>query len=356
MASFHCSVKIGAKGSGGSHSEYLTRESRYSKEKSSRYEDFDSSGHGNMPSWAERNPKDFWNAADQYERANGSVYREIVVALPRELDPEQRRELVADFIAQEIGEGHAYQWAIHNPKGALDGGEQPHAHIMYNERIQDGIERDPAHYFKRANKKDPEKGGCVKASGGKSPAELKAELAITRERWANVQNKHLEKYGHVDRVTHLSLKGQGIKRQPERHLGARRVKRMATTEISALLERRVAEGRLERENKMVDLIDLSGDIAKAKNDKVQLEKVVIAGKNDILVMFEQYKKEEQRKAQELKIQKERIEIERLKAEQEKVFQANLERERAVEKSLREKPQELEMVYRPRNRTGPGMRR
>lgn len=56
------------------------------------------------------------------------------------------------------------------------------------------------------------------------------------------------------------------------------------------------------------------------------------------------------------IQKERIEIERLKAEQEKVFQANLERERAVEKSLREKPQELEMVYRPRNRTGPGMRR
>lgn len=270
MASFHCSAKIGAKGSGGSHSDYITREGKYSKEKAGRYEDLEATESGNMPEWAVDNPAYFWRAADEYERANGSAYRELVVALPRELTPDQRRELVEDFVKQELGERHAYQWAIHTPKASLEGGEQPHAHIMYSERIRDEHERDPADYFKRANKKNPEKGGCVKASGGKKPAELKAELVATRERWANVQNAHLERHGHPDRVTHLSLKDQGIDRQPERHIGAKGVQRMAGADISALLERRAAEGQLERANKAVGLIDLSGDITKAKADRDQL--------------------------------------------------------------------------------------
>lgn len=269
MASFHCSAKVGAKGSGASHSEYISREGKYSKDRARRYEDLDSTGHGNMPAWAEENPAYFWHAADEYERANGSVYRELVVALPRELTPEQRRELVADFIAQEIGDRHAYQWAIHNPKAALDGGEQPHAHIMYSERIRDGHDRDPDHYFKRANKKNPERGGCVKASGGKSPAELKAELLATRERWANVQNAHLERHGHTARVDHRSLKDQGIDREPERHIGAKGVQRMVQADIEALLERRAAEGEAERAAQAVGLIDLSGSIAQAKEDRAR---------------------------------------------------------------------------------------
>ncbi|MGK3681372.1 MobA/MobL family protein, partial [Escherichia coli] len=40
------------------------------------------------------NPSHFWQAADQFERANGSTYRELEIALPRELTPEQRLELV----------------------------------------------------------------------------------------------------------------------------------------------------------------------------------------------------------------------------------------------------------------------
>ncbi|MGK3681354.1 hypothetical protein ACSLOD_28105, partial [Escherichia coli] len=40
--------------------------------------------------WARDNPSHFWQAADQFERANGSTYRELEIALPRELTPEQR--------------------------------------------------------------------------------------------------------------------------------------------------------------------------------------------------------------------------------------------------------------------------
>ncbi|NYT79069.1 MobA/MobL family protein [Alcaligenaceae bacterium] len=267
MASYHCSAKIGAKGGAGPHSEYISREGKYSKEKGSRYEDLEAAGAGNMPAWAEENSLHFWRAADEYERANGSTYRELVVALPRELTPDQRCELVEDFIAQEIGDRHAFQWAIHTPRAALDGGEQPHAHVMYSERICDGLERDPAQYFKRANKKNPERGGCAKASGGKMPAELKAELLATRERWAAIQNAHLERHGHTTRVTHLSLKDQGIDREPERHLGPKAIKMLSPKSISALLERRAAEGEAERTQQAVGLIDLSGDIAKAKAEQ-----------------------------------------------------------------------------------------
>ncbi|MCL9358555.1 hypothetical protein MU767_23775, partial [Salmonella enterica subsp. enterica serovar Enteritidis] len=37
----------------------------------------------------------------------------------------------------------------HNPKASIDGGEQPHAHIMMSQRINDGMERSPEQYFRR---------------------------------------------------------------------------------------------------------------------------------------------------------------------------------------------------------------
>ncbi|MCP2770636.1 MobA/MobL family protein, partial [Salmonella enterica subsp. enterica serovar Typhimurium] len=86
-----------------------------------------------------KNPAELWKAADEFERKNGTAYREIEIALPRELTREQRIELVEDFVQKELGNRHAYQYAIHNPPGAIDGKEQPHAHIMFCERINDGI-------------------------------------------------------------------------------------------------------------------------------------------------------------------------------------------------------------------------
>ncbi|MFZ2172406.1 MAG: MobA/MobL family protein [Methylococcaceae bacterium] len=266
MASYHLTAKIGNKGKAAAHAAYIAREGKYSGR--DRYEDLEATGSGNMPEWSAHNAAHFWQAADEHERVNGSVYREIEVALPREFTPSQRLELVQEFIEQEIGDKHAYQFAIHTPKAALEKDDQPHAHIMYSERIRDGIERDPERYFKRYNAKNPEKGGAKKFSGGKHKNELKAELLSLRERWATLQNTHLEKYGHNDRVDHRSLKDQGIDREPEKHLGAIGVSRLNTHDISALLERRSAEGELERARREVSIIDLSGDLEKAKADRL----------------------------------------------------------------------------------------
>ena len=350
MASYHCSVKVGAKGSGGSHSEYISREGKYSKGNARRYEDLDSTGYGNMPAWAEHNPVHFWHAADAYERANGAVYREIEIALPRELSSEQNRALVADFIRQELGDRHAYQWAIHVPRAALDGGKQPHAHIMYSERMIDGIDRDPAQYFKRYNSKAPERGGCRKDSAG-----TEERLQATRERWAEVQNTYLERHGHAVRVDPRSLKAQGIDREPEKHLGPKQARSMSQADISVLLERRAAEGQLERANQAVSLIDLSSDIAQARAERAELTQAVDTSKTDIRALFAQYKQEEQAK-KEAERQK-ALEAERAKAREMERQKIEAERQHQLELQQRRKEQEQERLNRPgRGRDGPGMSR
>ena len=250
MASYHCSVKVGGKGQATGHAAYIAREGSYAERDG--YEDLEATGYGNLPSWAEHEPSVFWTAADRHERANGATYREIEIALPRELDPAQRQALVLDFIRQEIGERHAHQWAIHNPGAALAGGEQPHAHLMYSERTVDGIERGAEQYFKRYNGTHPELGGCRKDSAG-----TEERLLETRQRWAEVQNAHLQQYGHAARVDHRSLADQGIDRAPEQHLGGRRVRQLAPEQREALLERRAAEDELQHSQRALAPFDLS---------------------------------------------------------------------------------------------------
>lgn len=212
MAIGRLSVTTGAKGKASPHAQYIAREGKYAKP-SNHAERLENKGYGNMPKWAEHDPNYFWKMADEHERKNGSTYREHVIALPRELDESQRHELVKDWIKNEIGDKYAYQYAIHNPP-ALDGGEQPHCHLMFSERTRDGIERDPEQYFKRYNSKNPEKGGAKKANTGIKPAERKAELKAMRERWENTCNTHLDRAGHYERISMKSLKEQGIDREP----------------------------------------------------------------------------------------------------------------------------------------------
>lgn len=315
MATYHLTANIGQKGKAQPHAAYIAREGKYSG--SNRYEDLEATAYGNMPTWAEHNPAEFWQAADENERANGSSYRELEVALPRELTPPQRLELVKDFIAQELGENHAYQFAIHTPKAALEKGEQPHAHIMYSERIRDGIERDPEQYFKRYNAKHPDKGGAKKYRRGNGMAEVKAELSEQRERWANLQNHHLEKHGHNERVDHRSLKDQGAKHEPEKHLGGAGVR--DNTKKEKLLEMRAAK-------------------AGKTHVQIQAERIVREDK-----LEQEKRKQEQQKAQE------KLEIRRKAAERaEEIYDRTIrelelkrQRERAEEQErLREEKERL----------------
>jgi len=213
------SMKVGKAGKAGPHAAYIAREGQYAN-RLERGERLEATEAGNMPAWAQSNPLAFWQAADAYERKNGTTYREMEIALPRELDAEQRAALVREFVRQEIGDRHAYQWAIHTPTAA-DGQEQPHVHLMFSERQRDGIERDPDQYFRRYNAKAPEKGGARKGYGPSAgqtltKAERAAELKELRGRWEAMCNAHLERAGVEQRIDMRSHAERGTGLEPER--------------------------------------------------------------------------------------------------------------------------------------------
>lgn len=209
MAIYHCSIKSGSKGSGASaksKSDYISREGKYSDKPDLEFKES-----GNMPKWAQADPSTFWKATDRNERENGRVWTEIEIALPRELSRESRKELVQGFIIEQL-QGQPYTVAIHNP-AAEDGKAQPHAHIIFSERKLDGIERDKKQFFRRANAKEPSKGGCAKDRSWND----RGKVQQIREAWERHHNKAVR--WEEDHVSCKSLAAQGIDREPEPKIG-----------------------------------------------------------------------------------------------------------------------------------------
>lgn len=202
MAIARLSVKVGGRGKAGPRSDYVFGAGRYA----SRLKEVGriiGREFGNMPSWA-TSPRLFWLASDRHERKNGTTYRAMEIALPRELADTEMIELVREWVHQEIGDRHAYQWSIHCPR-ASDGGEQPHLHLMFSERRTDCFGRGADLYFRRFNAKSPELGGARKGYGpheGKTSTSLEraAELKALRLRWGVMCNVHLEAAGSSERI------------------------------------------------------------------------------------------------------------------------------------------------------------
>jgi len=227
MASFHHTRKSGKPGTAAAHSAYTSRSGRHAER-----EDLVYSEHGNLPAWALDIPRVFWRAADAGERRNGAAYREDEIALPNELTVEQSCVL-ASTIARELVGSKAYELNVHLSTSQLSGNPNRHMHLMYCDRLHDGIERPPERYFARYNPKYPEKGGCRKDSGGRNRMEVRDNMIEVRRQIADFENEALERHGFDARVDHRSLKAQGKSQKPERHLGPAKVKAMsAETKVS----------------------------------------------------------------------------------------------------------------------------
>jgi hypothetical protein len=161
---------------------------------------------GNMPAWAQDDPYVFFEEAYLRE-ARGRWAVALVASMPRELTRDQQRELADDFASSHLL-GHAYLMVQHTPR-ASDGGDQPHIHILFSERKDDGIARDKMTYFKRANRQEPLRGGTAKDQFWTQrwvPSRL-------RESWSDLTNYHLERADHEARVDFRGLSKRGIARE-----------------------------------------------------------------------------------------------------------------------------------------------
>ena len=254
MAIYHLTAKTGSRTGGKSaaaHADYIARDGPYA-----RGDDDDvvhrESGH--MPEWAQDDPRTYWAAADAHERANGRLYRDIEFALPKELPERQQVALArafSDSVTTGTGERLPYTLAVHHGEG-----ENPHAHLMFSERANDGIARSAEQWFRRHNPKAPDQGGAKKSEATKP----KAWLEQTRASWAEQANRALARAGCPEQIHAGSLAQQLTEaehrgdadaiarlahREPGVHLGPHN---LARVERGESLERVAEVGSVEDRN------------------------------------------------------------------------------------------------------------
>jgi len=171
------------------------------------------------PEWM-KDRTQLWNAVESVERRkDAQLSREVQLSLPHELDQAQRKELVLGFVQEQfVTRGMIADVAIHAPSEAGDE-RNHHAHIMLTMRelVGDGFGK------KNRDWNSPE------------------NLTNWREKWAQHQNRELERHGHPSRVSHLSYEAQGIDREPSEHLGP----------VASDMERNGKDSRIGDENRQI---------------------------------------------------------------------------------------------------------
>ncbi|THV20918.1 Ti-type conjugative transfer relaxase TraA [Peteryoungia ipomoeae] len=188
----------------------------------------------------------FWNKVEAFEkRADAQLAKDVTIALPIELSPEQNIDLVRDFVANYItAKGMVADWVFHDAPG------NPHIHLMTTLRplSEDGF--GP----KKVALTGPD-GQVVRNDAGKIVYELWAgstqDFNTFRDGWFAFQNKHLAMAGLDIRVDGRSFKKQDIDLEPTIHLGVdvKAIERKAeSAEEKAALERLALQEAIRSEN------------------------------------------------------------------------------------------------------------
>lgn len=128
-----------------------------------------------------KNPKDFWQSVEDYERKNGQLYYYIEANLPQNLDKSGYIKIVNDFIDKSFSDKTVVSYAIHNKK-QLDGTMHPHVHMMFSARqFENNQNLTKKELFKKEN--SPKYDGYSK----------KKFLYFMRENFEYSSNRELEK-------------------------------------------------------------------------------------------------------------------------------------------------------------------
>ncbi|NEK15036.1 MobA/MobL family protein [Rhizobium leguminosarum] len=129
--------------------------------------------------------------AENADRKNARVSDKLMLALPRELDAEQRAELVRGF-AEDVTQGRASWLAAFHDQGK--DAQNPHVHLLIRDR-------------------DPATGKRVACLSDRGSTER------LRAMWEDHANHALELAGRTERIDRRTLEAQGIERSPTVHEG-----------------------------------------------------------------------------------------------------------------------------------------
>lgn len=241
MATYFVRMSNGYKGQGAKRRDYIAREKSFSSKKIRQElvasEDF------NLPSWA-GNSREFFEAADKYERNNGVVFRQLIIALPCELSHEENVLVARNIVKKIIGNDKAGTWAIHSKPAFTTNDENIHMHLMFSDRIQDPAikEKSKELYFRRYNSKNPEKGGYLKDTTLNTGHHKNPAMNQIREQIADAINEGYAKAGIDIRISGKTLEEQKaeaisendldkaklLDRKPFRHIKQKHWRKMQT--------------------------------------------------------------------------------------------------------------------------------
>jgi hypothetical protein len=201
---------------------------------------------------AERNA--LWNAAEAAEkRKDARTAREWVIALPSELDAQQRQELAVGFgIELATRYGVAVDLAIHLPDHEGDN-RNHHAHILTTTRQ---VHRDESGALVLGKKAAIELSDRDRRALGLGA--IGEEITAVRKLWEQTANRALEQAGRAERIDARSLKAQGIDREATRHMGpsATEMERRGIQTDRGDLNRQTATNNQERVQLVAEVIEL----------------------------------------------------------------------------------------------------
>ena len=201
---------------------------------------------------AERNS--LWNAAEAAEKRKDSrTAREWTIALPAELDAQQRQELAVGFAVELVTRyGVAVDLAIHLPDHEGDN-RNHHAHLLTTTRQ---VSRDESGALVMGEKAQIELGERTRRERGMVRGA--DEITAIRKLWERTANQALERAGRAERIDARSLKAQGIDREATRHMGptATEMERRGVQTDRGDMNRQAAANNQERAQLVAEVIDL----------------------------------------------------------------------------------------------------
>jgi hypothetical protein len=139
---------------------------------------------------------------------NARIADKLMLALPIELNQEQRYALVAGFMRQ-LGQGRIAWCAAHHDAG--EDAHNPHAHVVFKDA---DIATGRKVIGTTTNSRDVRE---AKENGWKVPP--RTTTAEMRQRWCDHLNAFMERAGLDIRYDPRTLKQQGIDRTPQIHVG-----------------------------------------------------------------------------------------------------------------------------------------
>ena len=213
MAHYHFHVNPGPKGTGADHAQYIAREGRFKEEK---YGEIGEKESGNLPEWARGRRRGSLRRRMSMSGRMGIRIGSLSSRCPSSSRMPSGVALVREFVPSRCS-GHRIRGRSMSRRRSR---HNPHVHIMFSERQLDGIERGPEQYFKRANGKNPERGGHAKSIGSPVRQGPEAVVALRAPAVGRGAEPSARARGVDARVDHRSLEAQGIDREADAASGA----------------------------------------------------------------------------------------------------------------------------------------